>query len=944
MYQRRSIRLLARFMIATAAAACSTAAWAAPNIVVLFSDDAGYADFGFMSQVAGEASQFKTPNLDALAQQSTLFANAYVSSSVCAASRAGLLTGRAGARFGMEYNIANSNSPNDGVPTSEVLITEALKQRGYSTGVVGKWHVGAEAAKQPQNQGVDEFFGILTGGRTYFYSPGELSSYAVRRNTTVVDWSSEASFNNVPPDTTLGRHFTDALGDEASRFISTHANEVNPFFLYVPFNSPHSPYDKAKEQDLAEFDGTSLTGFRKNAAALTFGMDRAIGNILDRLDDPDGDGDMSDSIADNTIVVFLNDNGGAPPTDPLAAGQQVHDNGVLRGWKGSTWEGGIRTPMLMRVPGVSAGVFNPMVSSLDLYSTFLAAAGETSLPANLDGANLLPFVEGAQTGPVHDALYWRGGVNGWAIREGDWKLVRGGATAYPRLYNLSTDVSESTFLNASQPAMLNKLIGDFVDWEATLAKPTQTTLSNFTFNRFDAFQQRNDVGTAVTWRQSNLWINPAQPSQAVTMYREDSYANAVLIFQPRNDANYTSQNDISRASGMAYSEIAAGTVNPPGFEEYMLSELRFNGSFSGAANRSGTLFGYPLMFVKNLSGQNPRLVLDATRQGANQFAFNVNMDVVLHDSLEISGDSPLDYAIGGQIRDFRAARGITKSGLGALTLSGNNTYAGETLVNQGLLRIAGPTAALANTAAVKIGSQGAVVLDSGLISTPLLRIADGGSFQFNGGVLRAAQIAGGLTVHGGQFQPGLSIGNAIVSGDYAQAGGALGIEIAGAASFSFDRLLIGGTAQLGGQLLVNLASGGAGPFTPALGNAFEIINAAGVSGEFSSISVPALPTGLKWAIQYRSQSVLLTVVNQLAGDFDNNGVVNSADLQSWKFAFGSGRDGVDLLSWQRNLGAKIVLPSGASAVPEPAAGLLACLAAALWEMRRRGLARSPQRA
>jgi arylsulfatase A-like enzyme len=194
---------------------------------------------------------------------------------------------------------------------------------------------------------------------------------------------------------------TDAFGDEATKFVADHANQADPFFLYVSFTGPHSPYPQAKEQDLAEFDSTSLSGFRKNAAALTYAVDRNVGHILDRVSDPDGNGDTSDSIADNTIILFLNDNGAPSPIDPQAGGQVVHDNSPLRGFKNNGWEGAVRVPMMIRAPGVDPGVYDEMVSALDFLPTFVQAAGGTP-DANLDGVDLMPYLEGTQTGPVHD--------------------------------------------------------------------------------------------------------------------------------------------------------------------------------------------------------------------------------------------------------------------------------------------------------------------------------------------------------------------------------------------------------------------------------------------------------------------------------------------------------------------------------------------------------------
>jgi autotransporter-associated beta strand protein len=927
-----------RVFLVAACAAFSIAsyggeAFAAPNVVLIVADDMGYADVGFMNQFTGQTTQFKTPNLDALAQQSVVFSNAYVSASGCSPSRAGMLTGRYQEKFGMDYNINATQSPLVGVPGSEVMVSEALKQLGYSTGAVGKWHVGHNTDQRPRNNGFDEFYGLWEGSRSYFYAGPNEPSKIRRADNTIVQWQDETSFNGVPNDPVLGRHLTDAFGDEASKFIANHANQAAPFFLYVPFTSPHGPYDKVKQQDLDQFATSSLTGLRKNDAALTYGLDRNVGSILARIDDPNGDGNTSDSIADETIVVFINDNGGSNPNEPASGGEMVHDNTPLRDYKGSAFEGGFRVPMMIRMPGVTSGVSNEPVIALDLFPTFVAAAGGAVAP-NIDGENLLPLLQGTQTGAVHDALFWRGGLDyHMAVRKGEWKLVRGTKTAFHRLVRLNPDGSgETDFLESQEPQKFQELIRDFVNWEVTLAKPTQTDV--IALNRFDAFRFRNDQATT-NWRATGQWVNDASPSTVVTMMRQDPYANAALVFTPRNDASYTSTNDISRISGLDYTNLTGGGQNPSGFAEFMLNELRFAGTFLGAANQSGTLNGYPLMFVNNLSGQAPRMVLGAAAAGGGQFTFNVNMDVVLHGNLEITGNGGGNYVVGGQIRNFFEPRSVTKTGSSIVTLSGNNTYSGATIINQGTLRVAGATAALANTSSVQVGPQGTLALASGLIRTPSLQIVGGGTFNFTGGVLEAGAVSGNLVINGGEFRPGMSAAVTQLNGSFDQNAGMLSLEIGGTAANAFDQLVVSGSAQLDGNLNISLLNS----FTPALGNVFQVLTASGgITGDFDAITVPALPGGRKWAIQIGAQSMLLKIVNQLAGDFDANGIVNIADLQAWKTTFPGSMSGSDFLTWQRELGTRIIPttpPIGA--VPEPGSAALfvsAMLAAAASRRRR----------
>ena len=409
-----------------------------PNIILIVSDDSGYADFGFMDSLTGQTTEFKTPNIDQLASESVVFSQGYVTSSVCSVTRAGLLSGRYQNRFGFELQIHSSiASETNGMPTDQVMMAERLKQLGYSTGVVGKWHLGMDEPRLPNNRGFDYFFGLLGGSRHYF---GTFTTPAERimRDGSPADWVNEPSFNGIEPDPVLGRELTDAFGDEASQFIANHAGGDNPFFLYLPFTATHGPYYLAKEADIREFDDTSLTGERKNVAAITYALDRAIGNIVGRLQDPNGDGDTSDSIDDNTIIAFVNDNGGRG-TFSTGFPSEWHDNTPLKGVKATYFEGGIRVPFFLRMPGVEPGIFNQAVNSLDLMPTFVnAAGGQLDFPT--DGVDLAPYLEGTQSGAVHDYLFWRYMHLGFAVNDGQWKLTKGYIDEIS-LYHLNPDGS-----------------------------------------------------------------------------------------------------------------------------------------------------------------------------------------------------------------------------------------------------------------------------------------------------------------------------------------------------------------------------------------------------------------------------------------------------------------------------------------------------------------------
>ncbi len=953
-----------RLLLVSSCAACwiaaafcgASRAWGQtkPNVILLETDDAGYADFGFMNPFTGATTEFKTPNLDALASQSKVFTNAYQVGSICSVSRAGMITGRMPQRYNFEYNVVESGSAFNGVPGTEFTMAEALKQVGYRTSLMGKWHLGFEASQLPLAQGYDYFYGIQGGIRPYFgVGP------SVFRNSTILGtWYNEPSINNIPRDPTYGRMFTDAISDEATLYISQNANQADPFFMHVAFSAPHEPYDKVKATDLAEFESSSLVGYRKNAAALTKAMDRAVGLIMERLNDPNWDGDPSDSIAGNTIIAFTNDNGGALPLNdpnlPQPNATLFHDNGPLRGYKSLGWEGGLRVPMFIKAPGVTAGVSNETVSGMDLMPTFLAAAGAPPAP-DLDGRDLSAVLQDAQVGPLHDSLVWRAAHYYFAIRKGDWKLVKGTESATPTLYHLNPDGSgEIEGHNTTEPAIYRSMLNEFVDWEATIGKPTQRVTG--LINRFDVFRFNQNLKKFSGWRDI-VWQDDANPGAVVGINREDPYANAGLVFMPRNDADYTTTNNISRSTGHWYPAINGGLQSVDGLKEFMLNELRFEGDFSGMANRQGTLLGFPLMVVKNLSGVGPRMTVATTSSVASSFSFNFNMDVVLHADLEITGDGTQPFTMNGQIRDFDEARSLTKTGTSTIKLTGNNIYSGDTIVNGGALRIDGPNAALASTSSLQIGAQGSVSLIAGRIHTPLIQVAPGGTFNFTGGVLDTTQVDGNLTNTGGTFRPGLAVGDTSITGNFTQAvGGTLTMEIGGVgAGFLYDRLFVGDAVALDGALQVVAVDLGGELFDPLLGSTFEIIQARNaLTGTFSSVSLPALPISKKWEIEYSTLNMVLRVVARpvivgLTADFDHNNTVNDADLVIWRNSMGvdalgdadfdGDTDGDDFLYWQRQLTQPTPPETPpevlAARVPEPASAVLLAAAVFAWPFGRR---------
>jgi arylsulfatase A-like enzyme len=410
-----------------------------PNILFIVADDLGYADLGFQG-----CKDIPTPNLDSLAASGVRFTNGYVSGPYCSPTRAGLMTGRYQTRFGHEFNPGGS----DGLPLSESTIADRLKAAGYATGLVGKWHLGAQPQFHPQKRGFGEFFGFLGGAHSYFRSAGIL-----RGTEPVTDFD----------------YTTDAFAREAVAFIERHKAE--PWFLYLAFNAVHTPM-QATDDRLAKFPSINNKR-RRTYDAMTLALDEAVGAVRKKLADA--------GLERDTLVVFISDNGG--PTMP---GTTINGsrNTPLRGSKRTTLEGGIRVPFVVSWAGrVKPGIYEQPVIQLDASATALAVAGVDVKPEwQLDGVNLLSFLTHENTAAPHDALYWRFGAQ-MAIRQGDYKLVRYDTNAdtqtgrrrqpvtSARLYRLSDDIGETKDLAAAMPDRVKELQTKWNRWNATLAKP-----------------------------------------------------------------------------------------------------------------------------------------------------------------------------------------------------------------------------------------------------------------------------------------------------------------------------------------------------------------------------------------------------------------------------------------------------------------------------------------
>jgi arylsulfatase A len=448
-----------------------------PNIVILFADDLGYGDLGSFGH-----PYIRTPELDELARLGQRWTDFYVASPVCSPSRAALLTGRLPVRSGLYGDLIRVYFPDEpgGFPDSEVSIAQALKERGYATGIFGKWHLGDAEHAYPTQHGFDEWLGVpysndmnwvgepafdemramaargemeerarIYGQRPARYAEPKLEYF----NSPLVSSSSIAGSSIEQPtdQTTLTKRYTEAAID----FIERNADD--PFLVYVPYTMPHTPLFRS-----SEFVGTSIGG---RYGDVVEEIDWSVGQIRRSLEEQ--------GLAENTLIVFTSDNG-----PWLTMDEEGGRAGLLKMGKGSTFEGGVRVPTIFYWPGqIKPGIVSDIGSTLDLFATAMGLA-EIDNQSGVDGFDLSGVLLGQDASPRTEMPYYRGGQL-YAYRQGPWKLhfiVEGAygqppvktALAEPELYNLHQDPSERFNVASSNPEALASLMAAVARHQASL--------------------------------------------------------------------------------------------------------------------------------------------------------------------------------------------------------------------------------------------------------------------------------------------------------------------------------------------------------------------------------------------------------------------------------------------------------------------------------------------
>jgi arylsulfatase A len=437
----RRLLLCALFVGASLPLRAQTASPQRPNVIVIMTDDLGYSD---LTSYGGK--DLKTPNIDGLARAGVRFTQFYANATMCTPTRAGFITGRYQQRYGaaVEQALAGAttSSAERGLVATGRSLPQLLKNNGYATALIGKWHLGYKAQFSPNAHGFELFFGIKSGYVDYY----QHTDGAGRPDL----------FENESPTTANG-YMTDLITDRAVSFIASHPN--TPFFLDVAYTGPHWPYQRPDQPSVARGNARHLmpydsaTSTRADYVTMVERVDKGVGDILQEL--------KKLGIERNTLIIFTNDNGG----------EWLSNNAPFFHGKWTLWEGGLRVPTIMRWPGeVPAGKVSTQVAiTMDLTASILAATN-TPIPeqAALEGVNLFPLLKTPHA-LVERTLFWRtdaGSRVQAAVRKGDWKLLVDGT--HTMLFDLRTDLKERNNVAARQPTIARELYLSLGGWQRSV--------------------------------------------------------------------------------------------------------------------------------------------------------------------------------------------------------------------------------------------------------------------------------------------------------------------------------------------------------------------------------------------------------------------------------------------------------------------------------------------
>ncbi|HEU4386216.1 MAG TPA: sulfatase-like hydrolase/transferase [Blastocatellia bacterium] len=423
-------------MLAVCAASAGAQVPSKPNVVLIVTDDVGYGDIGSYG-----APDVKTPNIDSLARDGVRMTDFYAAPQ-CTPTRAALISGRYQQRFRLDAAMGGPKSPSGqtGLPARGYSLPQLLKNNGYSTGLIGKWHLGYKPEFSPNAHGFEYFFGFKSGYIDYYQHTGGNGDSDLFENATPVQ---------------VDGYMTDLITERSVKFVQEHSGSA--FFLEVTYNAAHWPFQTPDHPSVAADHGRfvqpdeSSTATRQDYIAMLERADQGIGRILQEL--------RRRGLERNTLVIYMQDNGG----------EWLSRNAPLFNRKGTVWEGGIRVPAIFKWPGhLPAGRVSNQVGIVQDVTASILAATKTSVPSDAkpDGINLMPILEG-RTAALERTLFFRftiGTTKQLAVRQGSWKLLVDGAKRY--VFDLSSDIAERNDLARQRQDIAHRLRLLIDAWEA----------------------------------------------------------------------------------------------------------------------------------------------------------------------------------------------------------------------------------------------------------------------------------------------------------------------------------------------------------------------------------------------------------------------------------------------------------------------------------------------
>ncbi|MEN1680246.1 MAG: sulfatase-like hydrolase/transferase [Planctomycetota bacterium] len=967
----RSIALAA----AVAATFIGVAVADKPNIVLIMVDDLGYHELGITGQLdraaAGERA-IETPNLDRLGQQGMTLSNFYATP-ICSSTRGALMTGFHNGHSSIDRN-GGSNGGN-ALRAVDVTMPQVLKDAGYTTGAFGKWGINGYDHKitgggagnlataavthpdaTPVAKSFDEFYGYLNHVHAHNYYVDFLWEHDR-------DGSGDPGGVQLSP-TSRSDYSHDLIADRSLQFIADHADPAgrNPFFLYLPYTIPHSKFDPPNDAILQDFLGRGYTTREANYAAMIKRMDASVGDVVERLQDPNGDGDTGDSVYDETLIVFLSDNGGTNENSLFNGG------GDLRGQKGSVHEGGTKSPFIAHWNGVIApGQTNDAtIAGLeDLLATF-ADVAEADAPVGLDSKSIAPVLTGDQVrGGRHFLIHEARVNNDWSIRMGEWKLSKAGSNQL-RLFNLDSDPSESTDLlanpSSAQQDIANRLLeialAEGVESDAG-SGPTQTT-------HIVQYKQWAPIAGSTEWTSPANWaggtelntrgtpannfatapasnwiptVTNAPGSDAAIRVSSDS---EVLAFEATGSGGSTrievpagvtlTARNGARIDAGAVLELSGGAIAT--FRELEIragGTLEGNGIVENLHSLPGEVINDGVVSINPSPGQiaNVSVVKNGGFEEGTQadgdadWTFEEIADWITSDNAALDAAKP-NNAFSGGYRGLVAARsdslhdaaqntGHILSADDAFTLSFN--HRGFSGWDDGVDQVVAEVYYLDDSQQPQPLGGGSVSSETGVWQTASITlppVTDAAAFgrevwvRFNavsGNEISGAEFASlddvALTL---ERETAASPAVLQIDGDYQQTSdGRLVVDLygnGGVAGADFDRLEVSGVAALGGTLEVRFAAG----FAPSPGDVFSILEAGAVDGVFDQLDTVELAGGLALTAQYSPTRVSL-VVGGVLGDYNHDGTVDAADFTVWRDTLGS----TELLSADGNRDGRVDL-------------------------------------